>query len=116
MDNEYIDIKSAQERFLGNFGLFSKFLYQFPEKPLFSELESAYKSGDVNGAFESAHTLKGVAGNLSLKLMTEPVSCVVEALRAGHLPTEEEWNELVTAYNRTVDYIAEIRKENSKLF
>lgn len=114
--NEIIDVESAKERFLGNYQLFSKFLYQFPDKTLFSDLENAYKSGDAKSAFEYAHTLKGVAGNLSLKLFCSFLFDIVETLRAGNLPDEEEWNKLTSAYNKTIEYILKLKNENDKLF
>lgn len=114
--NDIIDIKSAKERFLGNYQLFAKFLYQFPDKTLFSDLEKAYNSGDAKSAFEYAHTLKGVAGNLSLKMICTPLFEVVETLRVGNLPEKEEWDKLSLAYTETIDYILKLKSEDGKLF
>ena len=41
------------------------------------------ESGDRKEAFEAAHSLKGVLGNLSLTPLYEPTSEMTELLRAG---------------------------------
>ena len=44
-------------------------------------LGEALKKGDLDKAFEEAHKIKGVAGNLSLTPIYEPVSVLTELLR-----------------------------------
>jgi len=48
----------------------------------FEKLEAAVKDGDRKAAFEAAHALKGVMGNLSLTPLYEAVSEMTELLRA----------------------------------
>ena len=48
----------------------------------FGRLEAAVQNGDRKAAFEAAHALKGVLGNLSLTPLYEPVSEMTELLRA----------------------------------
>ena len=48
----------------------------------FAKLAAALESGDKKGAFEAAHSLKGVLGNLALTPLYVPVSEVTELLRA----------------------------------
>ena len=47
----------------------------------FDNLKKAVEAGDLDAAFEAAHALKGVLGNLALTPMYEPVSRVTELLR-----------------------------------
>ena len=49
----------------------------------FDRLRKAVNSGDMKAAFEAAHGLKGVLGNLALTPMYNPVSEMTELLRAG---------------------------------
>lgn len=49
----------------------------------FDKLSAAVESGDIPAAFEAAHALKGVLGNLSLTPMYESLSELTELLRAG---------------------------------
>ena len=46
------------------------------------ELKAAVEAKDLDKAFEVAHALKGVYGNLSLTPLTKPVTEITELLRA----------------------------------
>ncbi|MBP3217150.1 MAG: Hpt domain-containing protein [Lachnospiraceae bacterium] len=52
------------------------------EDKSFEELRAALDAGDLDTAFEKAHALKGVLGNLSLTPIYEPVQKMTELLRA----------------------------------
>lgn len=113
---EIIDLPSAKERFLGNYSLFARFLYQFPDRSLYGDLEQALNAGNLDKAFEVAHTMKGIVGNLSLKLVQPPLFALVETLRIRKQPTEEERRLFAAAYQRTVAAIEQLRTENQPLF
>lgn len=85
-----IDVDEALERFMNNEALLMKFLLRFPEDQNFCRLRQAMDQSDVAGAFEAAHTLKGVAGNLSLRELFIRISVLVEDLRAGNLEAAAE--------------------------
>ena len=51
----------------------------------FEELGKAIEANDVKAAFESAHTLKGLAANMGLDPMLDIVVELVEPLRNGIL-------------------------------
>ena len=70
--------------------------------PSFDRLEAALDSGDVKAAFEAAHALKGVLGNLALTPMYTPASKLTELLRTG---TEADY----------APYLQEIRSQREKL-
>lgn len=80
-----IDVDDALGRFLQNEALMMKFLGRFPADTSFSRLQEAMERGDAAQAFEAAHTLKGVTGNLSLKRLYQVLIPMVEELRAGDL-------------------------------
>jgi len=113
---EYIDVSSAKERFMGNYGLFTRFLFDFPRRSLYGNLEQALADGDATKAFEVAHTMKGIVGNLSLKLIAAPLNDVVEVLRKGSLPDETAKAKLHEAYINTLAAIDELKASGNKLF
>lgn len=113
---EIIDTASAKERFMGNYSLFTKFLFRFSEGELFDELERWLDAGDVKEAFETAHNMKGVAANLSLRLIEKPLYSVVEALRIGQFPDDKERKALSDAYRITIDGIDNLHRETAELF
>lgn len=56
-------------------------------------LEKQLAEKDLNGAFETAHALKGVVANLSLDPLTKPVSEMTELLRVR---TDTDYSQLLT--------------------
>lgn len=95
--NAGIDIDSGVERFSGNEMLYEKFLHRFADDKSYSELVAALSDDDCSAAFNAAHTLKGVSGNLSLIRLQEIVSEQVEYLRLGDLDAGKRILEEVSA-------------------
>ena len=69
-------------RCMGNEGFYFKLIGKVVEDKNFAALESAIAEKDLDAAFEAAHSLKGVLGNLSLTPIYEPVYEITELLRA----------------------------------
>ena len=97
-----IDVDDALVRLMQNEGLFLRFLRAFLQDGNFARLQEALAKGDVSSAFAAAHTLKGVAGNLSLRDLFARVSEVVECLRSGDLGAAAEKMPAVEAAYRAV--------------
>ena len=114
--SEYIDIPSVKSRFMGNEALFKRFLFQFPDKGMLQDLEEKVSAGDAKEAFASAHTMKGVVANLSLTAVEKSIAPVVEALRAGNLPDDADYQKLKELYEKTMEVILEIQKADVQLF
>ena len=80
-----IDVDDALSRFMDNESLMVKFLLRFPQDQNFRQLQEALAAGDAAGAYTAAHTLKGVAGNLSMAALFRQASAVTEDLRKEDL-------------------------------
>lgn len=78
-----IDYAEAMERFGGNATLFERLALKFLNDPHFGALEEALAAGDAETAYREAHSLKGVAGNLSFTELYEASSRVSDALKKG---------------------------------
>ena len=102
------DPDSAIARFMGNESMYQKFALKFLDDKNYETLVNALESGDAKSAFEAAHTLKGVAGNLSFQALGEAVSELVEPLRAGDL---EGAREKLPEFTRCYEEIVEILRE-----
>lgn len=100
--NAGIDIDSGVERFSGNEMLYEKFLHRFADDKSYPELVAALSAGDCGAAFNAAHTLKGVSGNLSLIRLQKLVSKQVEYLRAGNLDAAKQMLEDISAAYKDV--------------
>lgn len=97
-----IDVDDALARLMQNEGLLMRLLRAFLQDANFAQLQEALAKGDVSSAFAAAHTLKGVAGNLSMKDLFARVSEVVECLRGGDIGAAAEKMPAVEASYRKV--------------
>ena len=68
-------------RCIGNESFYFKLIGMAVDEPSFGSLKEAVESGDYGKAFEEAHKLKGVLGNLSLTPLLDPASKLTEMLR-----------------------------------
>ena len=75
------DYEGIMRRFMQNEAMYQKMLTLFFKDDNMEKLGDALNAGDIVGAYEAAHTLKGVAGNLGLTPLYEAVSDIVEPLR-----------------------------------
>ncbi len=82
LENYGADYQSTMARFLGKESFYLKMLGMLPDDKNLFKLERSLSLGDLGGAFEAAHTLKGVAGNLGLAPLYRATCQIVEPLRA----------------------------------
>lgn len=84
------DIAGAMERVVEDESLYFSCLDLFLGDESFAGLAQALEEKNYNLAFEHAHALKGVAANLGLQPLYQPVCRVVEMLRAHETQGLEE--------------------------
>ncbi len=105
-----IDVADALARFMDNEALMLKFLLRFPEDKNFSQLEQALADGDATRAFEAAHTLKGVAGNLSMTRLFQQADRLTEDLRRQDLgAAKDSMPELEEQYAHIISALRELQ-------
>ena len=102
-----IEYTKGLDRFMGNAGLYQKFLTKFLYDGSFEEFCEGYEVGDLVMAEKAVHTLKGTAGNLSMMRLFQATDQTVKAIRAGK--TKEEIKPFVKqvriAYEQACDVI-----------
>ena len=82
------DIETTVNRFMGNEGLYLKFLMKFQDDRHYESLEKNLEEQKYEDAFNDAHTLKGVAANLGLDTISNASSKLTELLRGKKTPDE----------------------------
>lgn len=93
-------------RFNGDKELYEETLKKFPNDDNYSKMCDAIEADDVTAAFRAAHSLKGVAGNLSMNRLFEDIVPMVEILRAGSMEQVEMHLEKVKQdYQEVIDAI-----------
>lgn len=80
-----VDVDKALERMKGNKDAYRSFLVEFFNDSDFDALKESLEANNVLDAFEYAHGLKGMAANLGLNAVYQPLSKLVEILRQGNL-------------------------------
>ena len=78
-----IDYADAMDRFGDNEALYKRLAGKFTTDTHFAELEEALACNDIDAAYRAAHSLKGVAGNLSFSQLYQLASIVSKALEGG---------------------------------
>lgn len=76
------DYEETMGRFLGDENFYLKILGMLMKDGSMGKLRDALDSKDMAEAFDAAHTLKGIAGNLGLTPFYIAVGTMVEALRS----------------------------------
>lgn len=83
--NAGINTKEGIARFNDNEALYEKWLFDFPKDNNYKLMLQAIKNEDVQRAYNHAHTLKGISGNLSMNRLYEKVCVLVEQLKEKNI-------------------------------
>ncbi|SCW50981.1 Hpt domain-containing protein [Ruminococcaceae bacterium YRB3002] len=73
--------EAALSRLMGNETFYLALVPRIFEDKNFEVLSSAIAEGDLDKAFDAAHSLKGVLGNLELTPILQPMIEITELLR-----------------------------------
>lgn len=103
----YIDVADCLKRIGGNKKLLLMMLKSFKANPLFPAAYAAALSGDRAAAQLHMHSLKGVAGNLSLKRLYE-LTVPVEAVLKTQMPDLKDFGPVKEAFETTLKYADEL--------
>ena len=90
---------------MGNEALYLKLVGSVPTEKSFDNLADALKKKDLDAAFDAAHALKGVLGNLSLTPLYEKASKITELLRAR---SEADYEKMMADLNEERDKLAKL--------
>jgi Hpt domain. len=110
-----VDVDTGVARFVGKQDLYVKFLGKFLQDTSFEGMKNSIEQKQYLEAFEYAHSLKGVCGNLSLSPVTEQVSELTEILRNKETLSESEQQkvqELLDAMTKSYGDVVQILKQH----
>ena len=97
------DTAEGLGRCYNNEKLYLRLINMVVKEGNFDKLLAATQAGDLDAAFEAAHALKGVLGNLSLTPMYDKTVEITELLRAR---TQMDYPPLVTELLAMRDQLA----------
>lgn len=100
------DVPGAMERFLDDEDLYLSCLDIFAEDENFAKLRQSLDSKNYTDAFDSAHTLKGVSGNLGLSPLYQAVVEIVEPLRSkDYSNLEAQYSKVINKYDEFMNIL-----------
>jgi HPt (histidine-containing phosphotransfer) domain-containing protein len=110
-DVVYIDFTDGVKRVMNNTKLYVKFLTKFKNDTKLDDLEAAIAGGDLEKARNAAHTIKGLAANLSLTELYKQ-SLALETQIKGGSADPAQLNTVKTAFAKTLQEIGRVITEN----
>lgn len=106
LEDAGFDVETAMERFMNNEEIYFRFLKKFCLDSSYQELLQAMQEQNMENAFNAAHTLKGLAGNLSVGILYRRLVPFVEFLRSRDTKAAMEyWPDIKEDYERSVEAI-----------
>ena len=111
LDAAGADVDGALNRFMGKISLYKKFLAKFLDDRSYPDMLVQFDLHNPEEAFRQAHTLKGVAANLGINNLLTVLVPVVERLRAGDEPSEDQVTACKVEYEKIVSIIEDYKEE-----
>ena len=109
LERHGIDYAGAIERFGGNAALYERLACKYVNDPHFESLAAALRQGDAETAYHEAHSLKGVAGNLSFADLYQAASALSDVLHDGDLAAARTAVPSVReAHERVIDALVQL--------
>ncbi len=90
---------------MGNEALYLRLVGTVPGESRFDDLAKAIVAKDYDAAFDAAHALKGVLGNLSLTPLFDKASEITELLRSR---TDTDYSSLLSELMNTKETLAKL--------
>lgn len=97
-----IDYTDAMDRMDNNAELYKKLALKYLDNSCLADLIAALETKDYDEGYKAAHSLKGVAGNLSFSTLFDAASAMSAALYQGEYQAAEGMLEDVKAANDKV--------------
>ncbi len=90
---------------MGNEALYLRLVGSVPGESRFDDLAKALEAGNYDAAFDAAHALKGVLGNLSLTPLFDKASEITELLRSR---TDMDYSSLLAQLTDSKEKLAKL--------
>lgn len=105
----YVDVEDALKRVCGNKMIYKTLLGTFKKSLQLDQLVNEAESGDLEAAAKTAHSIKGVTANLSLKAAYEQTVVVEAQLKEGNLDKAslDELSKIIATTLECTEYVAQ---------
>jgi HPt (histidine-containing phosphotransfer) domain-containing protein len=103
----YVNADEGIKRVMNNVKLYAKLLGKFKADTNLADLSAHLAAGDLEKAQVAAHTLKGLAANLSLIELFEQTRDLESQIKAGAVQ-DGALDTVQNAYNETIKIVDEV--------
>jgi HPt (histidine-containing phosphotransfer) domain-containing protein len=110
-DAVYVDFADGVKRVMNNAKLYIKLLTKFKNDTKLDDLEAALASGGMENAQAAAHTLKGVAANLSLTELFHQILELENQIKAK-APNPEQMETVKSVFATTLQEVDKVIAAN----
>lgn len=101
-----VDIEKVLDTFCGDEDTYISCLRKFLKDENYDKMISSIETKDVKRAFEAAHSLKGVSGNLGFGNLYKEVSVITEVFRESSFAyNENNLMNIKAYYNEIIETI-----------
>jgi len=107
----YLDFADGVKRVMNNSKLYIKLITKFRNETKIDDLEAALAAGQLEAAQGHAHTIKGVAANLSLTELFKQSLEIETQIKAGAV-LPEQFGILKAAFEETIKEVDKVIAEN----
>ena len=103
------DYEDVLNRMMKKEELVRKFVKKFLDDKSYEQLCNSMEEKNAEEAFRAAHTLKGVAQNLSFTGLYQPASVLTEKLRIGEMDgTMDLLHKVAEEYKKTISFVNQV--------
>lgn len=107
VDSTYIDLASGLPRVANNEALYRKLVAKFGASIDIEGFDAAVSDSDYVKLGEIVHAAKGIAGNLSLAAFYDNSIVLMDQLREGGAPAQENIDAFRRLYDETLQAISD---------
>lgn len=103
LEENGVDVDATLKRFMGRDAIFMKFILKFADDENCGGIRKGLENQDIQAAFERAHSLKGVAGNLGITPVYTLAAQISDLLRGKQQIQEVDMDQVMEAQNQLED-------------
>lgn len=108
LEDAGVNVSQALSRFMGNEALFLSFVGKLPEKLSFGPILQALEREDEDDFYMRVHSLKGMAGNLSVEPIYDCAQAILVEFRSSKFQHKKKLRSLVQEAVRESESLSEL--------
>ena len=114
LEDSGVNLSQALGRFMGNEALFLSFIGKLPEKLQFDPILQALEQEDEEEFYMRVHSLKGMAGNLSIEPIYDCAQAILVEFRASKFQNKKKLLSLIEEAIRESESLSDLIQQYQK--